>query len=97
VIVWLPGERAVVDNVATPLAFSVTGPVPRVVVPSRKVTVPVGVPVAGATAVTVAVKVTDWPSDDGFKLEVSPTAALPWLTTWVTALDVAAVKLAFPE
>ena len=31
---------------------------PSVVVPSRHVTVPVGVPVAGATAITVAVKVT---------------------------------------
>jgi hypothetical protein len=87
----------VVVKVAAPLAFSVTGPAPRVVVPSRKVTVPVGVPVAGATAATVAVKVTDWPSEDGFKLEESPTVALPCPTTWVRAFEVAAVKLVFPE
>ena len=31
---------------------------PRLVAPSRKVTVPVGVPVPGATTATVAVKVT---------------------------------------
>jgi hypothetical protein len=81
VIAWLPRESVVILNVATPLAFNVTGPVPRVVVPSRKVTVPVGVPVAGATAVTVAVKVTDWPSEDGLELDVSPTDALTTLTT----------------
>jgi hypothetical protein len=34
-------------------------PLPITVVPSRKFTVPVGVPVPGATTVTVAVKVTD--------------------------------------
>ena len=33
--------------------------VPKVAAPSRKVTVPVGVPDPGATALTVAVKVTD--------------------------------------
>ena len=43
--------------VAIPDALSV--PVPMLVAPSKKSTVPVGVPLAGATAVTVAVKVTD--------------------------------------
>jgi hypothetical protein len=47
-----------------------------VVVPSRKVMVPVGVPVAGATAETVAVKVTDWPGSDGLIEDVSPTDAI---------------------
>jgi hypothetical protein len=46
-----PAGRAVVVRVATP---AVTVPVPRDVTPSRKFTVPVGVP---AAAVTVAVKV----------------------------------------
>ena len=32
-----------------------------VVAPSLKVTLPVGVPVAGETGLTVAVNVTDWP------------------------------------
>jgi hypothetical protein len=68
-----------------------------VVVPSRKVTVPVGVPVAGATGATVAVKVTDWPSEDGFKDDVRPTVALPCPTTWVRALEVDAPKLVSPE
>jgi hypothetical protein len=42
-------------------------PVPRVVVPSVNVTVPVGVP---PVPVTVAVKVTCWPSVDGFGEEM---------------------------
>ena len=34
-------------------------------------TVPVGMPVAGANSVTVAVNVTDWPATDGFELDVT--------------------------
>ena len=36
-------------------------PVPKVAAPSKNVTVPVRVPAPGATALTVAVKVTDCP------------------------------------
>ena len=50
-----PAAKVEVTNVAWALAFRV--PVPSVVVPSRKVTVPVGVPVP--VEVTFAVKVTD--------------------------------------
>ena len=52
---WVPAGKELVLNVATPLAFKV--PVPRVVVPSRNVTEPVGtlLPLCG---VTVAVNVT---------------------------------------
>jgi hypothetical protein len=66
-----------VVNVACPLAFS--GTVPIDVAPSEKVTVPVGVPVPGASGlivvvpgvigVTVAVNVTESPDVDGFRLE----------------------------
>ena len=45
-MVWVPTVRAAVVKVTAPLASSV--PVPSVVPPSRKVTVP-------------AVRVTDWP------------------------------------
>jgi hypothetical protein len=48
-----------------------SGLVPSVVAPSKNVTVPVGVPVAGGLTVTVAVKVTDWPNTDGFVDEAS--------------------------
>ncbi len=63
---WLPTARLEVAKVATPLALSV--PVPSVVAPSLKVTVPVGVPPA---PVTVAVKVTDWPKVEGLADEPS--------------------------
>jgi hypothetical protein len=93
-MVWLPLVRVEVEKLATPFARA---PIPRAAAPSRKVTVPVGVPIAGATAETVAVKVTDWPSDDGFLLEASPTDVLPFWMTWVRTLEVAAVKLLSPE
>jgi len=48
-----------------PLPFRLPEPIP--VVPSRKVTFPVGVP---AAEVTVAVNVTDWPKPDGLALLV---------------------------
>lgn len=55
-MVWLPTVNAEVVNVATP---PLSVPVPMGLPPSRKVTVPVGVPAPGATGETVAVKVTD--------------------------------------
>ena len=60
-MLWLPTargcERADVLNVATPLLPSV--PLPRTVVPSLNVTVPVATPAPGLTGVTLAVNVTD--------------------------------------
>src|SRR5213078_4106364 len=56
-IEWEPTASVLVTNVAWPEPFRV--PVPRVLEPSLKVTVPVGVPAPGLLAVTVAVKVTD--------------------------------------
>ena len=55
---WLPGIAKQVVMVAVPELFRV--PVPKVASPSVKVTVPVGTPSPGATALTVAVYVTDW-------------------------------------
>src|SRR3954463_4704236 len=46
---------------------------PRIVLPSLNVTVPPGVPVPAADAVTVAVSVTACPDTDGLALDVSPT------------------------
>src|SRR6266704_3339904 len=51
-------------NVAMPAELRAT--VVNVVVPSLKMTVPVGVPAPGATTLTVAVKVTDWFRVAGF-------------------------------
>ena len=74
----MPMLRAVVVKVATP---PTNVPLPIGLPPSRNVTDPVGVPVAGATAVTVAVKVTAWPRMEGFTDEVTAVEVLPLLTT----------------
>jgi hypothetical protein len=65
---------AEVVNVATPLLIA---PVPRVVEPSRNVTVPV------VFAGRVAVKVTDWPKVEGLTDDVRPTAGDALVTVCV--------------
>jgi len=81
-------------KVATPAPFNV--PLPMIVAPSLKSTVPVGVPVPGATAVTVAVKVTDWPNTDGFWLDARLVELLALFTTCETAPLVLPLKLPSP-
>ncbi len=61
-IVWVPRLSADVLNVALPVEPSVA--VPTTVLPSRNVTVPVGIPELGELALTMAVKVTDRPKTD---------------------------------
>jgi hypothetical protein len=53
------------------------------VLPSRNVTVPVAV-----EGVTVAVKVTEEPYDDGLADEVNVTLVLAWFIVWVSTEDV---------
>ena len=65
-----PTASVPVTNVAWPEAFRV--PVPRVLEPSLKVTVPVGVPAPLVFAFTVAVKVTGCPDTDGLIEETTP-------------------------
>jgi hypothetical protein len=55
---FVPKGRAVVAKVATPLALRVW-PAPSAVLPLKKVTVPVGVPIPDTPGVIVAVNVTD--------------------------------------
>ncbi len=82
-------------KVAVPL---VSETLPRDVVPSMKVTPPVGVPAPGEVAETVAVKVTDCPNTEGFAAAVTLLVAAALLTTCVKGLvDVLVVKLASPE
>jgi hypothetical protein len=69
---WVPTEKFDTDSVHSPSWYV---PVPRTVFPSENVTVPVGVPTPGDTAVTVAVNVTDWPYTLGFGVDVT----LVWL------------------
>ena len=68
-IVSLPAASADVLKETCPLEFS--GAWASTVLPCAKVTCPVGIPVAGGTAVSVAVKVTDCPVPDGLGVEVS--------------------------
>lgn len=75
VIVSLPTARAEVLKETWPLELS--GACAKMVLPWAKVTWPVGVPVAGGTAATVAVKVTDWPLVDGLGVEVSVVEDAP--------------------
>jgi len=70
VIGCAPTASVPVTNVAWPEAFRV--PVPRVLEPSLKVTVPVGVPAPLVFACTVAVKVTGCPDTDGLIEETTP-------------------------
>ena len=60
VIEWVPTLNVLVEYVATPELFSV--PVPRVLVPSRNMTVPVGAVVLPEGPATVAVNVTFCPA-----------------------------------
>src|SRR5439155_1220445 len=74
-----------VTNVAWPEPFRV--PVPRVLEPSLKVTVPVGVPAPGLFAVTVAVKVTDCPDTDGLIEELTRVVVLGSVAVGVDVLE----------
>lgn len=79
------GNVEVVKEACPPLE-SVT--VARVAAPFLKVTEPVGIPIPGAVANTVALKVTLPPKYEGFKLDVSVVVVAALLTTWLTTADV---------
>ena len=70
-------------------AFPANDELPRIVAPSRKVTLPVGVP--PSAAVTVAVKVTDCWKVEGFALESTEVLVVA-LTTCVSGAESLARK-----
>ena len=70
--------------------------VPRLVAPSKNVTVPLGVPAPGGITETIAVKVTDWPSTDGFTEELTVVLVDALFTVWVIGLLVLGTKLPSP-
>src|SRR5207302_446679 len=84
---------AAVVNVAVPVLRVA---VPSVLPLSRNVTVPVGVPLPGATAPTVTVKVTDWPNTAGLAEAVTVALLLAWLTTCGSVADVLRAELVSP-
>lgn len=79
----MPTASAEVVNEAAPVESRADEP--KVDVPSRNVTVPVGVP---EVALTVAAKVTACPNTDGFLEEDTTVVAPAVFTVKVAALDV---------
>ena len=59
-------------------------------------TVPVGVPEPGATTLTVAVNITDWPEHEGFTEEVTAVAVFARFTVCVKLGEVLVLKVASP-
>lgn len=74
-----PTARDEVVKVACPVPSRLE--VPRVVVPLLNVTVPVGMPLPGAFAVTEAVKVTGWLNTEGFADELTAVVLASLFTT----------------
>ena len=89
-------------NVETTIFAEVTPPevervpVPSVVLPIVRVTVPVGAPAPGATAATVTVNVTGESNTEGLGVDASVVVVSAFLTTCVSTLDVLALKFESP-
>src|SRR5258707_11903038 len=92
---WRPATEKRVVNVAVPLAPTAT--VPRITLPSLNVTVPVGVVAPGATAATVAVKVTAWPVTAGLTDDRRATVVAAGLTVTAVAAEALAAKPVVPK
>src|SRR5262245_22535192 len=88
-----PTPNAEVLNVACP---PLRVPDPSVAAPSLKVTDPLGVPLPGALALTVAVKVTDWPDTEGLLDETTVVVVFAGLFVSFKALEVLVLKFALP-
>jgi hypothetical protein len=79
VIVPVESAELLTDAVPVLLSVAVTTEPPG----KTNVTVPVGMPVAGATAFTCAVRVTGCPVTEGFGVEVNVVTVAPWFTVCV--------------
>src|SRR5437867_9298299 len=79
VIECVAADSDVVEKLTCPVALSASGPA-RTVLPSLTVIVPPRGPDPGATARTVAVKVTDWPKVDGFTDDVTLVVVVAFVT-----------------
>src|SRR4051812_33714600 len=90
----VPADSELVEKMATPLPL--TAPVPWTLVPSTNLTEPVGVPAPGATAVTVAVNVTDWPKTDGDAIGASAVVVLAGLTVCERVAELLPMKFVLP-
>ena len=92
-----PTPSAAVEKLAWPAASS--GPDPSAAVPSMKVTVPVGVPVEPAAWVTIAARLTDWPTVDVSGEAATTVVVTAWLAARIvwTMVPLLAVKWSSPE
>jgi hypothetical protein len=70
--------------------------VPNAVAPSRKVTIPLGIPAPGATALIAALNVTACPKTVGLAEEVSEVVVVAGFTVCVRALEELGAKLPLP-
>ena len=69
---------------------------PKLVPSIANCTVPLGVPVPGAVALTAAVNVTDWPNTEGLLEELTDVVVLARLTVCDRADDVLRLRLVSP-
>ena len=93
-IEFAPDDSVSAVSVATPsLRFTV----PSGSVPLKNSTLPVGVPVPGLAALTVAVRVTVWPETGDVGKYVTAVDELACWTVTVTADEVLEVSLLSPE
>jgi hypothetical protein len=93
VIEWFPTAKEDVLNVAC--AFALSEPLPIWVVPSRKFTLPVGVPLAALE--TMAVKVTCCPAVTITAEEVSAVEVAAWTVSLTAVYEVLPVKFVSPK
>ena len=86
-MIWCtPGASAFNFSVALPpLIWTVS----RVASPSKKVTVPAGVPAPGSTGATCAFKVALPPYAAGLRLLERVTSVCALVTTWVSGAELA--------
>jgi hypothetical protein len=94
-MVWLLAVRLVVAGLVASPPVRVTG-LPKFVPSMTNCTVPVGVPLPGAVTLTVAVKLTLWPANEGLTEESTTVLVVPLATIWVRAKAVLLEKLASP-
>src|SRR6266498_138064 len=94
VMMWLPAERVEVAALVALPPDKVT--VPKLLPSILNCTVPVGVPEPGATGVTVAVKVIDWPKQDGLAEEVTAVVVFALFTVCVKLGEVSVLKFPSP-
>src|SRR6266404_1449543 len=81
-------------KVARPEASSVAKPI--VLLPSRRMTVPVGAPAPVKAGVTVTVSTSGWPTGAGLDEAVKVVVVAAWLTASLSAADRLGAKSAVP-